>query len=417
MNFAKSNRPNDEAARSVDHLFRHSAGRMTAALARVYGLEKFDLIEDAIQDSMIKALKTWPFAGIPDNPQAWLIAVARNRLIDRLRRDRRSEPIDDLDFESDTTFGVRFADELDEDVLRMMFACCDPRISPDSQVALTLRAVGGFSVREIASAFLSKEESIAKLLTRAKKRLRDSELAIPLPNRIAGRLEPVLKVLYLMFNEGYSASTGESAIRKDLCFEALRLARILASHPRTKLPRVRALAALFCFQSSRADARFDADGDILRLAEQDRNRWDRRLIAEGLAHLRASASGEDLSVYHLEAEIASIHSVADDFSSTDWKRLLLCYDRLLERRASPIAALNRAIVIAQVEGPQAALDRLDALATQLDDYPLFHITRGELLSELGRAREAADAFRTAGLLTGNAAMYRFLRRRLDEETP
>ncbi len=415
MNFAKSSPPNDGTAASVEHLFRHSAGRMTAVLARAFGLERYDLIEDAIQDSMIKALKTWPFAGIPENPQAWLIAVARNLVIDRLRRDRRSEPIGDLDRESEESFDIKFKDELDEDVLRMMFACCDPRISPDSQVALTLRAVGGFSVREIAAAFLSKEDSIAKLLTRAKKRLRDSELAIPPPNEIVGRLEPVLKVLYLMFNEGYSTSAGESAIRKDLCDEALRLARILASHPRTRSPRVHALAALLCFQSSRADARFDANGDILRLAEQDRNYWDRRLIAEGLAHLRACASGDELSVYHLEAEIASIHSVADDFGSTDWDRLLLCYDRLLERRASPVAALNRAIVIAQIEGPKAAIGELDTLAAKLGDYALFHITRGDLLSELGEAVEAADAFRTAGLLTGNSAMYRFLRRRLERK--
>jgi RNA polymerase sigma-70 factor (ECF subfamily) len=415
LNFAKSSRPNDDTIRSVDHLFRHSAGRMTAVLAKAFGLDKFDLIEDAIQDSMIKALRTWPFAGVPEKPEAWLLTVARNRLIDQLRRGTRSEAIGDRDITADSPIDVVFADELEEDVLKMMFACRDPRISPDSQVALTVRAVGGFNVREIASAFLAHEESVAKLITRAKVRLRRSRLEIPPPQELPVRLEPVLKALYLMFNEGYSTSAGERPVRNDLCFEAIRLAKILAAHPVTDLPQTHALTALFLFQTSRIAARFDADGDVLRLSEQDRRLWNRHLIADGLKHLRRSAHGSELSAYHLEAEIASLHSTASSFDGTDWHRIVICYDRLLERRASPVVALNREIARAQVDGPESPLSVIENLAPALNDYPLFHITRGELLSRLGRAVDAEAAYAEAGRFNGNNAMYRFLRQRTGAE--
>ncbi len=388
---------------------------MTAILAHSFGLGKIDLIEDAIQDSMIKALKVWPFHGVPEKPEAWLIKVARNALIDRLRRDIRSAEIEDLGLVSDETIEIRFADELDEDVVRMMFACCDPRISPDSRVALTLREIGGFSVNEIAAAFLAKPEAIAKLLTRAKSRLRGTRLEIPSPVEIPERLESVLKSVYLMFNEGYSTTHGELPIRNDLCFEAIRLAGILVNHPITGVPRSHALLALFLLQTARSPSRFDENGDVLRLEEQDRTRWDRRLMAAGLRQLARSASGDQLSEYHIEAEIASIHTVSPSFAETDWDRLVECYDRLLELRPSSIVALNRAIAIWKVRGPRAAIAEIEQLHISLADYPHFHITSGELELEIGERDRAERSFARAMELCRTTAMYRFLRRRLEEE--
>lgn len=389
---------------------------MTAILAYSFGLEKIDLIEDAIQDSMIKALRVWPFHGIPDKPEAWLIKVARNSLIDKLRREQKSDSFDDLAVVSNETIDVRFNDELAEDTLRMMFACCDPRISPDSRVALTLREIGGFSVIEIAAAFLAKPEAIAKLLTRAKGRLRGTRLGIPPPSAIPERLEAVLRAVYLMFSEGYSTSHGELPIRNDLCFEAIRLAEILANHPVTGVPKTHALLALFFLQTARLPSRFDENGDVLRLDEQDRSRWDQRLLAAGLRQLAKSASGNDLSPYHVEAEIASIHAVSGSFDGTDWVRLVECYDRLLDFRHSPIVALNRAIAIWKVHGPRSAVDQLEPLREPLSDYAHFHITRGEFLLELNRSEEAETDFRRALELCRSTAMFRFLRQRLSEKT-
>jgi RNA polymerase sigma-70 factor (ECF subfamily) len=386
---------------------------MTAVLSRVFGLKNLSLIEDAIQDAMVKAMKVWPFQRIPDNPEAWLIKVAKNCLLDRLRRDKRLEPLGDLQPESNSTAEIRFADEMDEDVLRMMFACCSPLISGDSQVALTLRAVGGFNVREIASAFLAQDEAVAKILTRAKKRLRDAKLEIPQPVEIPKRLEPVLKALYLMFNEGYNTSHGEHPVRNDLCFEAIRLAKILGNHPRTALPKVHAMLALFLFQTARINARFDENGDIMRLSEQNRAEWNKEMIADGLRCLRKSSSGDELSEYHIEAEIASIHAVARDFESTNWSRIIDCYDLLSERQPSPIVELNRAIAISKSHGPHAAMTLVGQLRNELKDYPLFLITLGELQSATGKIDAARASFEEAYRLTGNAAMFRYLRRRLD----
>ncbi len=387
---------------------------MTAVLARSFGFEKFDLIEDAIQEAMVRALRNWPFAGIPKSPEAWLITVARNCLIDAIRRDRRSEPIEGIETVAETEFKSGFASEFDEDVLRMMFACCNPRLSPDSQVALTLRTIGGFSVREIAAAFLASDDAIAKMLTRAKSKLSDTDLEIPGPDRIPSRLGQVLKVLYLMFNEGYNTSNGLLPVRNDFCFEAIRLAGILSRHPSTRHPKVDALLAMFFFQAARLEARFDEHGDILRLSEQDRQKWDRRMIARGLEHLKLSAAGDEVSEFHVEAEIASIHALSFDPAKTDWSRLVECYDRLLTIRWSPIVALNRAIAASKSIGPEAVLSEIDDLETSLAKYPFFHIARGEMLAGIGDSNGAAVSFRRAQELSGNDAMFRFLRRRVEQ---
>lgn len=407
----------------VDHLFRHSAGQMIAVLTRVFGFEKLDLVEDAIQESMISALRVWPFKGVPENPRAWLLRVAKNRVIDRLRRTGKFEiagnEIDEaamvIERVADET---RFTAEVGEDVLRMMFACCHPAIPPDARVALTLKTVGGFSVREIASAFLSNEDAVTRQITRAKTKLRESDvkLEMPSPLEIPERLDAVLKVLYLLFNEGYNASEGDRATRDDLCFEAIRLARILASHPTTSAARVDAMLALFLFQTARLATRFDESGNFQPLFKQDRARWNRALIGEGLRYFGRSARGDEMSVYHLEAEAASVHALAENYESTDWPRILRCYDDLIRRTSSPVIRLNRAIVLAEIQGDAAGLAELRELAKNpvIANYQLFQISLGEFESRAGNRESARRAFETALESARTTPTRRFVEEKLEK---
>ncbi len=431
MSFAKLNQCNMkniesiQVNESVDHLFRHHSGQMVSVLSRLFGLDKLDLIEDAIQEALIQALKKWSFQGVPENPRAWLIEVAKNRIFDQLRRSKKFEASNE-EFEhaakhlESLSFAdsIHFANEVNEDVLRMMFACCHNAISPDSQVALTLKTVGGFSVGEIASAFLSNTETIAKLLTRAKQKLRQHKIQLEIhsPDLISSRLEAVLKVLYLTFNEGYNAFHGENLIRNDLCFEAIRLGKLLINHPLTNLPKVHALLALFYFQGARLNARFDENGDILVLSEQNRELWNKQMIAEGLHHFRLSASGNELSDYHLEAEIASVHTLSKDFPSTDWRRILSCYEKLSEKTSSPVIELNKAVVLAKFKGAEVGLEALEVLMRKSDlrNYLPFHISFGELQVETGRTLEAIKSFEKALELANNEAVKRFLNEKINK---
>jgi RNA polymerase sigma-70 factor (ECF subfamily) len=404
---------------SVDHLFRHHAGQMVSVLSRIFGLEKLDMIEDAVQDALISALKTWPYAGFPDNPRAWLIQVSKNKILDRLRRDSRNTSDEELEnalHDVGAADTVYFEKEVGEDQLRMIFACCHPAIPPDAQVALTLKTVSGFGVREIASAFLGREDSVTRMISRAKQKLRDGgiRLEIPPPDEIPFRIDAVLKVLYLMFNEGYSASEGDALVRKDLCFEAIRLAELLAAHPVTGSPKTSAVAALFLFQGARLASRHDYRGDLLLLSEQDRENWDKRMLARAVHHFRRSASGDELSAYHLEAEIAACHSLADDFESTDWERILWCYEELASRKFSPIVELNRMIVHAQVYGYREALDELNKFGAdnRLKNYNLFHVTRGHFLAETGQESQARESYEQALTLTRNEPIRRFLQKKI-----
>ena len=405
---------------NVDHLFRHNAGQMVSVLARHFGVEHIELIEDAVQDAMIAAMRKWPVAGIPENQTAWLTQVAKNRVIDSLRRHGKwsAGSIDDDGFAEPSMTSIcepQFDGELNEDQLRMIFACCSPEIPPDSQVALTLKVIGGFGVREIARAYLAKEESVAKLLTRAKQKLRSTSLEIPAGEHLRERLDTVLRILYLMFNEGYSASVGEGLIRRDLSFEAIRLAEIVAAHPMTSLPKVHAAAALFLFQAARLSTRTDIQGDLLLLSEQDRSKWDKRMIARGLEHFRKAANGDEFTDYHLEAEIASIHVIAPDFDSTDWRRIIGCYNELQSRRFSPVVELNRIVAFGQIHGPELALAELSELGQHfmMTSFNLFHITRGHFLSKTGRRKEAAAAYERAVELTANDTVHRFLMRKIE----
>ena len=406
---------------SLSHLFRRHAGQMVSVLSRIFGVERIDPIEDAVQDALVTALQKWPYSGTPANPRAWLIEVAKNRILDRLRRDKRSTSIDDESAEfpntTDQTLDAHFSGEMGEDELKMIFACCNPAIPPDSQVALTLKTVGGFGVGEIAAAYLAKEDAVAKMLSRAKQKLRSGVLLeVPAGDELKHRLDAVLRVLYMMFNEGYAASTGQTLIRRDLCFEAIRLARIISGHPVTTEPKVNALIALFCFQAARLPARSDDRGDLVLLSEQDRSLWDGRLIAEGIEHLRRSAAGDELSDYHLEAEIASCYALAESFETIDWKRILKCYDLLQSGRFSPVVELNRIIAFGKVNGPEKALEELSLLGENylMNSFNFFHLTRAYFLAELGQNEKAAEAYCRAADLTRNDAIARFIQKKLSE---
>lgn len=410
---------NDETnpvSESINHLFRHKSGQMVSVLARYFGLEKLDLIEDAIQDAMIRAMKVWSIQGIPQNPGGWLIEVAKNRLLDYLRREKRNAgSVDELENSIVTVEELNpasFANEINEDELQMMFACCHPHLTPDSQVALTLKTVGGFSVGEIASAFLSSEDSVAKMVTRAKQKLRQKNvrLEMPTPEKIDSRLEAVLKAVYLIFTEGYNAANHELLVRKDLCFEAIRLAGFLANHPLTNQPKVHAMLALFMFQASRLPARFDDQNDIVILEAQDRSLWDKRLIAAGLRHFRASAKGSEMSDYHIESQLALVHSLAPDYKSTDWGQIFKCYEMLAARRSSPVIELNKNIALAKLTDAATGLEVLEKLRADFDveNYPLYFITVGELQAEAGRGAEAVKSLETAEKLTTNKSVLRFL---------
>lgn len=412
----------EEVHRTVDLLFRERSGQLVARLTRRLGISNLDVAEEAVQDTLLKALRKWPYEGIPENPMGWILVVARNRALDMLRRGRRQEDLDESSVGGRDALGdvvesegPRFARELIDDQLRLMFACCDPSLPIDAQVALTLKTVGGFSVPELARAFLVPKTTMAQRIVRAKRKLRalDRPLEIPSGDDLAPRVDSVLEVLYLMFNEGYAASEGEELIRFDLCQEAIRLTEVLCDHPLASTPTAHALSALFCFQASRFPTRIDSDGDLVLISEQDRSRWDRGLIARGLRHFEAAASGSVVSDYHLEAEIACQHVIAPEWEATDWNAILRCYDALLDRKTSPIVALNRVVPIMELDGPEAALAALDELGdrSELESYYPAWAIRGEILARLGRTDAALAALARALDLVESLPIRRFLERR------
>ena len=304
----------------VDHLFRHSAGRIVSSLTRVFGPADLELVEDAVQEALEKALKHWPFRGIPENPGGWLFAVARNAALDRVRRRTRQADASDqivalMEVKLAHMTEPVLSREIADDHLRMMFTCCHPEIPADARVALTLKTIGGFAVREIAHAFLAEEQTIAQRLVRAKRRIREQRIpfAMAEPEMLPARLKSVLDVLYLMFNDGYNAVDGDLVVRRDVCSEALRLVEIVAAHPETGRPETHALAALFCFQAARFPARQGPSGDLLLLSEQDRRSWDSALIERGARHMERAAAGDNLTTFHLEAGVAACHAVAPSF--------------------------------------------------------------------------------------------------------
>ena len=413
-----------QARASVDHLFRHQSGRMVATLVRIFGIRHLDLVEEMVQEAFVTAMRRWPYHGLPQNPTAWLVQVAKNRALDELRRQARWEdkktslelaclPLSHEGWRAD----VGFAREVADNQLRLIFACCHPSLSRDAQVALTLKTVGGFSVSELARAFLVKEPTMAQRIVRAKARLKEGEdLVIPPPNSLEERLEAVMEVLYLMFNEGYGSHEGQDLIREDLCGEAIRLAELLCDHKVTSRPTSHALAALFLIQGSRFSSRVDAAGEMVLLRHQDRSRWDAKLIERGMRHMKYAARGTELTAYHLEAEIAAAHATAMDYESTDWDRIVECYDELLLLKPSPVVALNRLVARAEAVGaPTVAAEMRTLLAdpTLASYYPAW-VAAAEIFARCDRGPEAAEALERAIGLARNATVLRHLERRRTE---
>ena len=404
----------------VDHLFRQQAGQMVAWLTRIFGPANLEMVEEVVQDALLKALQQWPFSGIPSNPSGWLFTVARNGALDILRRnasfaDREGAISADLQARS-SAFSPA-PGEIEDDELRMVFMCCHPDLPRDASVALSLKTAGGFSTSEIARAFLTSDATVAQRIVRAKRFLREERIQfdLPAPAGLLSRVDPVLDVIYLMFNEGYSAHAGEDLVRQDLCHQAIRLGRLVAASA-AGAPPAHALAALMAFQASRIPARVGAAGELILLEDQDRSLWDQRLIAMGFAHFERSASGDTLTSYHLEAAIAAIHAAAPSSNATDWTRILGHYDELVSRTSSPVVRLNRAVAQARVRGAKVALQEIDRIEASgaLANYYLLPAVKGALLLESGDTDSAATAFREALTRRCSEPERRFLERRLRE---
>jgi RNA polymerase sigma-70 factor (ECF subfamily) len=407
----------------VEHFFRHEAGRLVSVLTRIFGWRHFDLVEDMVQATLLDALEAWRVRGAPDNPSGWVHRVAKNKVLDALRRDQISqhalgewatarptheEGLDELFFDS----------EIEDSQLRMMFACCHPHLARENQLALTLKALCGFGNGEIARALLVGEETVKKRLQRATRDLIDHQIALDPPpaDELARRLDSVHQVLYLLFNEGYSSSEGETAIRADLCEEAARLCHLLCCHRRFRTPAADALLALMLFHAARLGSRLDQGGSVLLLEEQDRGKWDQRLIRRAQEFLARSAEGTVISPFHLEAAIASHHCRAKSFAETDWPAILRLYDALLAQQASPVYLLNRAIVVAQIDCPRAGIRALEEAGRDpaLRHYHLFDATLGELYRRAGELARARQHFEAARQKTASPFDHELLDRRLAE---
>jgi RNA polymerase sigma-70 factor (ECF subfamily) len=412
-----------ETGALLEHLFRQQAGRMVAHLTRLLGPANIDLAEETVQEAMLRALQTWPYEGVPENAGAWLFRVAHNAAIDAVRRNQLLSDKSDAIVAELTRSAAAPQDtpdvevQLRDDELRMIFMCCHPDISQESSVALSLKTVGGFSGREIARAFLADDTAVAQRLVRAKSQIRDRGLTLDMPrgDELKRRLASVLDVVYFMFNEGYTAHEGEDLIRRDLCFEALRLGRLVAASS-IALPTVHALVALMAFQVSRLAARVDELGDLVLFEDQDHALWDQRLIGLGFHHFDQCMAGDEVSEYHVQAAIAATYARAADAQSVDWSMILRLYDQFLAINPSPVVALNRAVVVGKVEGPAQALAAIAPLEnnTRLRSYYLLPAVRGHLLMEIGRQTEAAIFFRAALECPCCEPERRFLRRKLEE---
>ena len=413
-----------QVGRSVEHLFRHESGRIVSYLTRLLGPEHMDLAEEVVQEALLKALQSWSYSGIPSNPAAWLLQVARNSALDAVRHrkvatDKEPALVAELTSASRMPRPDDVAPDpnLRDDELRMIFMCCHPALSPEASIALSLKTVGGFSVREIASAFLADEATIAQRLVRAKRQIRDRGLSLDLPGGfdLRKRLDAVLDVLYLMFNEGYDTHQGEDLIRQDLCQEALRLAQLVAASSMSS-PRVHALVGLMALQTARLPARTDGLGDLVLFDQQDRSRWDKHLINLGFYHFERSIAGNDISAFHVEAAIAATHTRAATTEETDWNLVLRLYGQLMELKPSPVVALNRSVAVARVHGAEAALAELDLLDEEpaLKSYFLLPAVRGQLLAELNQREPAIAAYRRALELSCNAPERRFLERKIEQ---
>ena len=406
-----------EVSQLVDHLFRHQAAQIVSTLTRIFGFEHLYLAEDVVQETLLKALRQWPFSGAPQNPVGWILQTAKNLAIDILRREASfRDKTDEIAYRLEQDMRDSTAEfddnELQSDQLAMMFACCHPRLPREAQIALTLKTLCGLSVPEIAKAFLVEEATIAQRLVRAKRKIREEKIPLELPEPAAmhERLDAVLEVLYLLFNEGYNAHAGENLVRRELCAEAIRLASLLVEHPVGDKPKAHAMLALMLLQASRLTARADAEGNLLLLAEQDRARWDQPLLQLGFHHLDRAGQGDELTEYHLQAGIAACHAVALSYSATDWQRIQSYYDDLNALNHSPVVAL------AMIKGPEAGIKELERISNlpQMQTYYLLPATFAEFYMQKGEPQKAAAYYQQALNMAGTEPERRFLLRKLKE---
>jgi RNA polymerase sigma factor (sigma-70 family) len=406
-----------------EHLFRRESGRMVAALTRIFGVHNLALAEDVVQEAFCRALEVWKVRGIPENPAAWLMTTAKNRALDVIRRERTARtfapemgrllqtewtiaPVVDEAFAAHT---------IRDEQLRMMFSCCHPRLPEEAQVALILNILCGFGANEIASAFLTGRAALEKRIARGKKVLASARRLFDLSDaEFTLRLSAVRRALYLLFNEGYHGASGESAVRVELCTEAMRLTALLREYPPAAVPETDALASLMCLHAARLPARLDSAGDLNPLLDQDRSRWDGRLVAQGLELLERSAAGPVVTAYHVEAAIAAAHATAPAVDETDWALIVSLYDRLMIIASSPVVALNRAIAVAQRDGAERGIEELHAIGDRerLSRYPFYPAAMGELELRRGNRSVAREHFRAALALARNPTERRFLEKRV-----
>jgi RNA polymerase sigma-70 factor (ECF subfamily) len=400
----------------VEAIYRSDSRRVLATLIRLLG--DFDLAEEALHDAFIAAVQQWPRDGVPANPRAWLVSAGRFKAIDNLRRRSRFDASRRLLLAELEEAASPFeeGEDVEDDRLRLIFTCCHPALPADAQVPLTLREVCDLTTEEIARAFLSSAPTIAQRIVRAKAKIRDAKIPYQVPTlaELPERLDNVLRVIYLVFNEGYSASSGEALVRTDLCAEAIRLARLLLEL--LPDPEVMGLLALMLLHDSRRAARTRADGELVLLDEQNRSLWDRTQIAEGLALVSRAFASQRIGLYPLQAAIAAVHARAEDAASTDWRQIAGLYAVLQQLAPSPVLRLNRAVAIAMCDGPEAGLAEVDALleAGELKDYHLAHATRADFCRRLGRREEARAAYRAALALVRQEPERRFIEKRLAE---
>ncbi len=398
---------------------------MVAILTRLFGLHNLELAEDIFQDTLHQALKDWCLGGIPDNPEGWLMVVAKRKAINTIKREKlhRSFAVDmDALLKSEWTASytmdqVFLEPEIRDSQLRMIFTCCHPALATEAQVALTLKTLCGFGVPEIAAALLTAEANINKRLYRAKEKIRANHIdfTVPTGTHLRDRLDAVLLVIYLLFNEGYKTTGDQPAIRKDLCLEAMRLGMLLTEHPATReYPQLYALMALLCLHAARFDARLDTNNELVILEEQDRTRWDQVLITQGIDFLKRSATGDEATALHLEAAIAAEHCLAKDFQSTDWHRIHHYYTALAQLKPSSVIRLNLAIVTGKKDGPRAAIAILHKLETHkaLENYYLLYASLGEFYQQVGEQQRSCDYFRRAKDLTRSPAIHQLIDRKM-----
>jgi RNA polymerase sigma-70 factor (ECF subfamily) len=413
----------------VEHFFRHEFGRLCAVLTRSLGVRRLDLVDDVVQAALVQALETWSRRGVPDEPAGWLYRTARNLAIDALRRERTHAQAlprlaEDAERESsphEASLEAHFANEIGDEPLRLLFVCCHEAVPAESRVAIALRTLCGFSTAEIARALLTTDANVQKRIERARERLREQDVDFDTPAaaQLCARLDAVVTVIYLLFSQGCYVTHGDVPIRRDLCDEARRLARMLAAHPIGDVPAVHALLALMCFHGARFDARVAQGGAIVLLEEQDRSTWNWQSVREGMAWLSRSAAGDEVTRYHVEAAIAWEHCRAPTFADTDWRRIAELYDTLDRIAPSPLHTLGRAVAEAYLHGPEAGLKRLAAVPPENVParYPGWHAVIGELHFRLGQHAAAERAWREALRLTSACADREFLHGRLDSRRP